>query len=133
MNGRISEGAVFHLDGAGISNHFHIVVNVDAATSSVLLMGIVTSHVAMRKQDAEDTDESPDTVVDISPKQCPCLSCPSVVDCNEPFVMSRVALTNLISSGMATFKCFVSPKLTAKIRTGIRKSKSADRGAKGLL
>ena len=133
MKGHIAEGAVFYFRDAGIEDHFHIVVNVDAATGSALLIGVVTSHVTMRKQDAEENDESPDTIVDISPEQCPCLSLPSVVDCNEPLVLSRSVLTNLITNAQAEYRCNISKELCAKIRTGIRKSRNSSMDAKGLL
>lgn len=133
MNDHIAEGAVFYFKDVGIEDHFHIVVNVDASTSSALLIGVVTSHVAMRKQDAEENDESPDTIVDISPEQCPCLSHPSVVDCNEPLVLSRAVLQNLITTTRVEYRCNISRELSAKIRTGIRKSRNSGMDAKGLL
>lgn len=133
MTDHICEGAVFYFNGAGIKNHFHIIVNINAATDTVLLFGVVTSHVAMRKQDAEDTDESPETIVDLSPTQCPCLKHDSAVDCNEPFILKRVKLEQLIAAQKVTFKCTVSHEITSKIRKGIMISKNADMEAKGLL
>mgnify|MGYP005968834531 CR=1 FL=1 len=133
MIDKICEGAVFHFNGAGIKNHFHIIVNINAKTGQALLFGVVTSHVAMRKQDAEDTDESPETIVDLSPVQCPCLRYDSVVDCNEPLVLKRDKLEQLIAAGKVTFKCNVSREITFKIRKGIQISKNADMDAKGLL
>ena len=133
MSDNIAEGAVFHLTGEGISNHYHIIANVDAATSRALLIGVITSHVEMRKQDAEDMDESPDTIVDVSPEQCSCLTHPSAVDCNAPLVIEKVRLQELITANNAVFKCQVPLELTRKIRVGIRKSRSADMRAKGLL
>ena len=133
MSDNIAEGAVFYLTGEGISNHYHIIANVDAATNSALLIGVITSHVEMRKQDAEDMDESPDTIVDILPEQCSCLTHPSAVDCNEPLVIKKIRLQELVATNAAVFKCQVPLELTKKIRDGIRKSHSADMSAKGLV
>lgn len=133
MANNIAEGAVFYFDACGIENHYHIIANVDATTGNALLLGVITSHVEMRKKDAEDMDESQETIVDISPEECICLKCNSVIDCNEPLVIKRSVLEQGIYKGVITYKCNVSKEITKKIRNGVEISKNANMNAKGLI
>lgn len=132
MDELIKEGAVFRLKASGIKNHYHIVANVDAQTGSFLLLGVITSHVEMRKRDALESGESLRTIVDITPEQCPCLKYNSAIDCNSPYVIKRDVLNACIDRGSAIFECVVSPEITSKIRNGVLLSKSAEMSAKGL-
>ena len=131
MNNLIKEGAVFCLKANGIKNHYHVVANVDAETGVFLLLGVITSHVEMRKEDANEAGESPETIVDITPEQCGCLTRASAIDCNSPYVMKKDDLNMCIKQGTAVFKCFVSSEITSKIRNGVSLSRSAEMSAKG--
>lgn len=132
MSKDILEGNVYHLNLPSSKGfHFHIIAN-NPRGNSILLLGVITSHVDMRKSDAAERDESPQTIVDISPTQCSCLSYVSVVDCSDPRTIEKKLLEQLIAKREATYKCKVPLDVTRAIRNGVQISKQACSSAKGL-
>lgn len=132
MSKDISEGAVFHLNlSPSEKPHFHIIAN-NPQRDSILLLGVITSHGQMSKDDAAERDESPQTIVDISPTQCSCLNYDSVVDCSNPRTIKKNLLAQKIANQEATYKCKVPLDVTRAIRNGVQKSKQANSLAKGL-
>lgn len=79
----LREGTVYYFPHHSFSSpepHYFIVVNSDPLAQKVLLLAVVTlkiEKVKLRRR------ASPDTLVELAPKDFDLLTKPSIVDCND--------------------------------------------------
>jgi hypothetical protein len=115
----LREGSVYYFTErllTSLEPHYFIVVNSDPLSQGLLLLGVVTSKVAKVKQRRRDT---PETLVEISPRDFSVLKRDSIVDCND---LKQVQLVEFNVRFVRNQIKYFDKDLPMSIRRALRKA-----------
>lgn len=126
-NPSLPQGAVFymvHKDVKSSQPHYLVVLNANAATDKLIVLGIITSQVDKSKKRAALRGCSPESLVEFSPQDYWPLSKPSLIDCNACVLVRAHGFRQEAMSGE---RCANVPAgLLTRILEGVRVSKTND-------
>jgi hypothetical protein len=130
----LRQGSVYYLQHRDLTSpepHYLVVVNSSPLKSPVLVFGVVTSKVELKRKRIEYAKLPPETLVLISPSEYSELRVESAIDCNNPRKMSIEELDTVCAYSR---KCIDIPaEICTKILEGIMKSPMVDVSTKEML
>ncbi len=122
-NPSLPQGAVFYMLQRCVESpqpHYLIVLNANAATDKLIVLGVITSQIEKSKKRAALRNRVPESLVEFSPQDYWPLTKPSLIDCNECVVTSAHWFRQEVKSAERCAN--VPPALLARILEGVRVS-----------
>jgi len=100
--GGVQTGAVYYFEEEQLTSpkpHYFIVLNKNPRTEEVLILVCASSQVEKRKQISKRLKFPAETLVIISPSECPLFTKETVVDCNSVFEKNVQSLVDKLEQG----------------------------------
>jgi hypothetical protein len=113
--------------------HYLIVLNLAPRSDEVLVMSVVTSNIAHRRELARITRNPPETIVEFGPGEYAMLDHPSCVDCNSLVTMAAVEFQQIARSRSATPCDDIPQEVLERILAGVQASVSVPANIKKLV
>lgn len=132
----LRQGSVYFMRHRALTSplrHFCVVMNAAPLSDEVIVLGVVTSSVDLRRERIRLTGEAPETLVEIGPADYTELDHASAIDCNDAKRMSasdfEAEFRARSMSGMADLPAPVVERVVA----GILASRAVPAAVKALV
>jgi len=132
----LRRGTVWKMPCRGLTSplpHYLIVLNLAPRSDEVLVMSVVTSNIAHRRELARITRNPPETIVEFGPGEYAMLDHPSCVDCNSLVTMAAVEFQQIARSRSATPCDDIPQEVLERILAGVQASVSVPANIKKLV
>lgn len=133
----IKAGSIYYFEEEMLSSsepHYFIVVNKSPKSDEVLLLVCASSQVEKRKDAIRKLHFAKETLVLVSPKECPCFNKDTAIDCNTIWEKTPQSVIEKLSSG----KLRVCPdeipgEIVEKLVKGVLMSNQVSEDIKALI
>lgn len=98
----VKTGSVYYFEEERLSSsepHYFIVVNKSPKSDEVLLLVCASSQVEKRKNAIKKLNFAEETLVLVSPKECPCFTKDTAIDCNTVLEKTSQSVIEKLSNG----------------------------------
>src|SRR3989344_1994465 len=121
--GAIQSGSVFYFEEETLNTtdaHFFVVLNKDPRTEELLILVVASSQVERRKEIAKKLGFPAETLVLVSPAECPLFTKETLIDCNRAFEKTPQSLIEKLEVGrLRVCTEIISANIVQKLKIGI--------------
>lgn len=132
----LRQGTVYLMSHRGLTSplpHYLVVLNQNPLSGELLVLSVVTSNVAFRRERASVRGQPPETIVEFGPSDYPVLAHPSCIDCNDVKIMSASEFERCALSRSSNPKADLPSPILARVVAGILASSSVSEAVKALV